>query len=352
MQPSRGEFVQRALLVVGLVVLVGVLLWLVWASADVLLLIFGGILLGVFLRGLSDLLRMFLPVPPFWSVVIVLCLLAGLLAGGGWLLGSAVATQLSELGEALTKSWSQLEAHLRQYSWGERLLSGINWQTLTRGESLSRVTSLFSSTIGAAFSAVVILFTGIYLAFDPQLYRRGLVSLVPLSARGRSGEVLDAMGQTLRGWLISQSFSMVVVGSATTLGLWLLGTPMPIALGMIAFVFTFVPYVGPIAAAVPALLVGFTVSPTHALYVGLLYFAVQMVEGNLLTPLVQQQMVKMPPAVTIVAQVLMGVLLGAVGVVFATPLAACALVLTKMLYVEDLLGDVSHPQSESQAECA
>jgi predicted PurR-regulated permease PerM len=127
---------------------------------------------------------------------------------------------------------------------------------------------------------------------------------------------------------------------------------MPIALGMIAFVFTFVPYVGPIAAAVPALLVGFTVSPTHALYVGLLYFAVQMVEGNLLTPLVQQQMVKMPPAVTIVAQVLMGVLLGAVGVVFATPLAACALVLTKMLYVEDLLGDVSRPQSESHAECA
>jgi predicted PurR-regulated permease PerM len=340
------------LMTVGLVVLVGAVLWLVWAGADVLLLIFGGILLSIFLRGLGDLLRMFLPVPPFWSVVIVLCLLVGLLAGGGWLLGSAVATQLSELGEAITESWNQLQSHLRQYTWGERLLKGINLQTLTRGESLSRVTSLFSGTIGAAFSGVVIIFTGIYLAFDPQLYRRGLVRLAPLSARGRMEEVLDAIGNALRGWLISQSFSMVVVGSATTIGLWLLGTPMPIALGVIAFVFTFVPYVGPIAAAIPALLVGFTVSPMHAAYVGLLYFAVQMVEGNLLTPLVQQQMVKMPPAVTIVAQTLMGVLLGAVGVVFATPLAACMLVLVKTLYVEDLLGDVSQPRSDGHAECA
>lgn len=339
MEPRRLEFVYRLLTVVGLIALVVTLFWLVWAGADVLLLIFGGILFGVFLRGLSDLVRYIVPLSPFKSVVLVLCLLGAVVGGGGWLLGSAIAAQLSELGRALSESWQQVQLQLRQYTWGAHLLDGLNLQSLTRGESLSRVTSLFSTSVGAAFSLLVILFSGIYLAFDPELYRRGFIRLVPLSARARAEDVLDALGETLRGWLISQAFSMVVVGTATTIGLWLLGTPLPMALGILAFVFTFVPYVGPIVAAAPAVLVALTVGPTHALYVGLLYFGVQMVEGNLLTPLVQQQMVKLPPALTIVAQVLMGVLLGTVGVVFATPLAACTLVLVKMLYIEDTLGD-------------
>jgi predicted PurR-regulated permease PerM len=244
------------------------------------------------------------------------------------------------LAAAVEESWLQLQERVLQYKWGQRLVDGLpSMSTFTRGENISRVTSLFSSGFGGLFSLVVIGFTGVYLAFDPQLYRRGLLRLAPKSTRARMGEVLDALGTTLRGWLVSQAFSMVVVGTATTIGLWLLGTPLALALGLIAFLFTFVPYVGPIAAAVPALLVAFTVSPTHALYVGLLYFGVQMVEGNLLTPLVQQRMVKLPPALTIVSQVLMGILLGTPGVVFATPLAACAQVLVKKLYVEDVLGD-------------
>jgi predicted PurR-regulated permease PerM len=337
---TRTEYTQRVLIAIGLVGLVAFVVLLLWAGADVALLVFGGILFALFLRGVSDQLRRVLPLPANYSLVVVLVGLAAFIGLGTWLLGSAIADQLSELTRAVEESWQKLQERLAQYEWGKRVVDSLpGVGALTRGESLSQVTSLFSSSVGALLSLVVIGFTGVYLAFDPTLYRRGLLRLAPIAQRARMSEVLDALGSALRGWLVSQAFSMVVVGTATTLGLWMLGTPLPLGLGLIAFLFTFVPYVGPIAAAVPALLVAFTVGPTHALYVGLLYFAVQMVEGNLLTPLVQQRMVQLPPAVTIVSQVLAGVVLGTPGVVFATPLAACGMVLVKMLYVEDTLGD-------------
>jgi predicted PurR-regulated permease PerM len=346
---SRREYTRGVLIAIGLVCLVVVLALLLWAGADVFLLVFGGILFALFLRGTSDQVRRFLPLSPNWSLSLVITALAALLALGAWLLGSAVADQLSELVSAVEGALQKVREGLLQYQWGARLVNDLPGVTaLTRSDSISRVTSLFSTSIGALMSVVVIGFTGIYLAFDPQLYRSGLLRLVPLGKRSRVGEVLDALGHTLRGWLVSQAFSMVVVGTATTLGLWMLGTPLPLGLGLIAFVFTFVPYIGPIAASVPALLVAFTVGPTHAVYVGLLYFCVQMVEGNVLTPLVQQRMVKLPPALTIVSQVLMGVLLGTPGVVFATPLAACAQVLVKKFYVEDVLGDREVPNDDRE----
>jgi predicted PurR-regulated permease PerM len=127
---------------------------------------------------------------------------------------------------------------------------------------------------------MVILFAAMYFAFDPELYRRGVVRLVPPPGRQRAEDMLDSLKRTLRGWLISQSFSMTVVGLMTTTGLWLLGIPLSFVLGFIEFTFTFVPYVGPMVAAVPAILVAITVGQEKALYVAFLCFAIQMIEGE------------------------------------------------------------------------
>jgi predicted PurR-regulated permease PerM len=132
---------------------------------------------------------------------------------------------------------------------------------------------------------------------------------------------------------------MAVVGVATTAGLWLLGVPFALALGVVAFVLDFVPYIGPILSAVPAILVAMTLGPMEALYVGLLYFGVQSLESYLLTPLVQQRAVQLPPALTILSQVLLGLLLGGFGLALATPLTAVGVVLVRELYVEDVLED-------------
>jgi predicted PurR-regulated permease PerM len=169
---------------------------------------------------------------------------------------------------------------------------------------------------------------------------------VPIAKRTRTRAVLDAIGHALRWWLIGRVFSMAVVAAGTALGLYLLGVPLAITLGLIAGLLDFVPTIGPILATVPAALVALLQSPLQVLYVVLLYVAVQLVEGYLLTPLVQRYTIALPPVLTIVGVVLLGVLLGGLGLILAAPLTIVLFILVKMLYIEDVLGDVMEAPGE------
>jgi predicted PurR-regulated permease PerM len=154
-------------------------------------------------------------------------------------------------------------------------------------------------------------------------------------------EVLDAIGHVLQRWLVGQLVLMAIVGTITWIGLALLGVPFALPLALFAGLSEFVPYVGPIVAAIPAVLVGFAEGPHLALWVAGLYIAVQSIESYVLTPLIQQRAVYLPPALLLFSQVVLGVTAGPLGVIVATPLAAAGLVAVNKLYVEDVLGDKS-----------
>ncbi len=190
----------------------------------------------------------------------------------------------------------------------------------------------------------IILAIGLYLAAEPGLYKNGFLQLIPAARRARTREVLEAVGSTLQWWLWGKLLGMLVIGVLTTLGLLLLGIPLALTLGLLAALLTFIPNIGPILAVVPAALLALIESPTKAFYVLALYFVIQTIESYLITPLVQRRTISMPPALTITAQMVMGVLLGAMGVVLATPLTAAAMVVVKMLYVEDALGETGRKQ--------
>ena len=177
---------------------------------------------------------------------------------------------------------------------------------------------------GLIANLVVILFVGLYLALDPQRYIHGLLLLVPSNQRGQAKDLLYSIAATLRRWTLGRMLLMLANAILTSTGLWLLDVPFALTLGLIAGLLNFVPNLGPIIASVPAILVGLLESPTQAIYVAILYLAVQAVDGYIFTPLVQQQTVNVPPAMTIAAQLLMGVLLGAWGLLLATPLLAAS----------------------------
>ena len=206
-------------------------------------------------------------------------------------------------------------------------------------EVMGGVTSAFSRTLGVVANVFVILFIGIYGAAAPQSYVSGVVHLTPQRHRDRAHEVLDALSHALRWWLVGRLTMMTVVGIMTTLGLWLAGVPTPLALGLLAALLSFVPYIGPILSFIPAVLVAMMVSLTTALYVAIVFGVVQTLESYIITPLVQQRAVSLPPVILITAQIAMGVIAGATGVLLAAPLAICVIVLLQMLYVEDVLGD-------------
>ena len=185
----------------------------------------------------------------------------------------------------------------------------------------------------------MLIFLAVYFAAEAGLYAGGLVRLVPPPRRARAAEILHETASAVWYWMLGRLFSMTVLGVVTALGLWLLGVPLPVALGFLAGIMTFVPYIGSIVSAIPGVIIAASINLTLAVYVIALYLGVHVVEGYLLVPLVQRRAVHLPPALTLSAQVILGFLAGFIGLLFATPLVAAVLVLVRMIYVEDILGD-------------
>ncbi len=339
---GRESFVQRVLIVFGIGVGIGLLLWLLWIALDVLLLVFAGSLLAVFLNGLSQRLGRATGLSYRWALTAVSLGIIALAWLSGVLFWPSFAAQIDELREQLPPAVAQIQNEVLQYGWAQDLLERAPApQDLlgSQNDMIAQATGIFSTTFSAILRFLIILFIGIYLAIDPGLYVRGLVRMAPLRYRPRARAILHAIGDTLWWWLVGRVIAMLLVGVMTWIGLWLLGVPLAFALGIIAALLDFIPNIGPWIAAVPGVLLALLQSPQQALYVALLYFVVQQIESYVITPIVQQKTVKLAPVVTIFAQVLLTFTLGGLGLLLASPLAAVVLVLVKMIYIEDVLGD-------------
>ena len=194
-------------------------------------------------------------------------------------------------------------------------------------------------TVAVFGGIMLIIFMSVYIAADPNLYHRGLMQLFPHRMRGRAGGVLSAMAAVLRRWLVTQLIAMVVIGSVTTIALLILNVKAAFALGLIAGLLEFIPTVGPILSAIPAIAMGFLDSPEKALTVALLYVGIQFMENHLLIPLLMKGGVDVPPVLTILSQALFTLVFGFLGLMVAVPMLAATMVAVKMLYVERVVGD-------------
>lgn len=329
---SLSGFTYRMLIALGMAAGVYVL----WRIADVFVLVFAGIVLAGVFHALSDPLARHTGMRPKWALAVVMVALAAAIGATLWLTGATVAAQLGQLWTTLPDAWTKTEDWLRQSPFGSQLMDLARTSDIGGG-SVGRLASFAGTTLGALTNFILILFLAIFLAIDPALYRRGLVRLAPHPVRPRLEEAMMAAGHALKRWVLGQMVAMVSVGLLTGLGLWALGMPLALSLGLVAGLLEFIPLVGPIVSAVPGLLIAFTRSPMDAFYVGLLYLAVQQVEGNVLMPIVQRWAVALPPALGILAVVIFGLLFGILGVIFATPLMVVAMVMMRKLIVEDVL---------------
>jgi predicted PurR-regulated permease PerM len=191
---------------------------------------------------------------------------------------------------------------------------------------------------GAMANLFLVVVGGLYIATNPRLYRTGLLKLVPAERRELTGTALRDTGRSLRLWLVGQLVSMVLVGTLTGVGLWLIGVPSALVLGLLAGLLEFVPLVGPIVAAIPGLLIAATQGTETLLWALALYFVLQQLEGNIIQPLVQQRAVSLPPALLLFALVAFGTLFGIAGLLLAAPLTVVLFVAVKRLYVREALG--------------
>jgi predicted PurR-regulated permease PerM len=211
------------------------------------------------------------------------------------------------------------------------------------GNQLSGATKylfpFLSSTLEVVTGLFIIIFLSIYIAVDPEMYRRGIMSLFPKRRRQRAGEVLSAIAAVLRKWLVTQLIAMVTIGMVSTVVLLILQVKAAFALGLLAGLFEFIPTIGPIVSALPAIAMGFVDSPEKALWVVLAYVGIQFLENHVLIPLLMKGGINLAPALTVFTQALMALTFGFLGLMCAVPLLAATVVAVKMLYVEDVVGE-------------
>lgn len=327
---------------IGLVAAFLVIAFVATQLIEVLFTVFAGILLAVFLAGVSRELNEDVHLPHPLALLLTLIGLAGIVIGLWNLAGPNISEQIRALAALLPDATERLAMRVRrsaqQYEWLRQFVDPT--QLLPPVSSvIGRVTNVFQGTLNFLVNGFIIVFIGIYGAAAPAPYVEGIVRLVPPSHRPRAREVLHALGRALRWWLTGRFIMMVIVGVLTALGLYLVGIPSPVALGLVAALFSFVPYLGPVLSVLPALIVASVIGGEEVVYVLIVYSLVQLLESYLFTPLVQQQAVHIPPAAVITAQFIGGIGAGAVGVLLATPLTIVVIVLVQMLYVEDVLGD-------------
>jgi len=319
---------------------------LAWQVAVIFVIGFGGVVFAAVLRSLADPISRRTKVGPRWCVVGVLL---GLLGAGGvmfWLFGRQALKQFSELAERLPEAFERFTTWLSEREYGQVMIDAVQ-RAAEAGSPLTSAGLALGATVEGVAHLLLILAVGVYFAFDPSMYRDGALRLIPPVRRPTVREALNDAGIDLRKWLIAQLIIMGAVGVLTAIGLALLGVPLWLSLALLAGILEFVPVVGPIVAAIPALLIAFTVGPETALYVLLLYLAIQQIESNLLTPVIQRWAVRLPPVVALLSIVAFGLLFGVKGVIFATPLAVVVVALVRHLYVEDTLEKAKRKQTRA-----
>lgn len=353
-----------------------ILLQFLWLTRSLLMTTALGVIFGLALSGAVDLVVKRVPIRRGLAAVLIVLVLLGMLIGVGALLAPTLKEQTRDLKERLPMALDRIERWFTTNS--ANLTGGIiqappprqqpqqnaagTGQPASRAEPAKEEASadtsgireqlskqlggvlgyLFpfvSGTVAAVGAILLVIVLAIYIASDPRLYRKGLMHLFPHRMRPRAEEVLTEIGTALRQWLVARLIAMVAVGLVVTGALMLLGIPSAAALGVLAGLLEFIPFFGPIIAAVPAIGVGLAESPEKGLYVAIAFIIIQQLEGNVITPLLLQNRVHVPPALTVVAVAALGVVFGFLGLVIGEPLLVAILVAVKLLYVEDVVGD-------------
>ena len=315
----------------SLVVLGLALAFLLFLVPRVLLVLFAAILLAVFLRAGGTGIARWTGIGPKAGVGVFMALLVLAIVLVGLFAAPSVTEQLDRLVTRLPEALDSLRQRVETSEWARTI-----YRSVRPDPAQGMPTGAIGATLGVLGNAVVLLFVGIYGALDPDIYRRGFLAMFAPDLRPKADALIDAAAAQLRGWLVARFFSMAVVGVMTTLGLWAAGVPLALILGLIAGLSGFIPNLGPVLSAIPALALAMAGDASVWVVAGL-YLAVQTVESYLLTPLVEAREVSLPPALVLAMQLFMGTLFGILGVALASPLAAVGLVVIRRAYVRDVL---------------
>jgi len=327
-------FEKKVWITVKIVVLTIAVLLIFQSTFRIFLLVLAGSLIAIFFRSISNVIKRLTKFKEGVCVGISIITSLLIVAGLFWLIGAKVQTQITELTETLPKTIDYLKNEINSSALGENVMN-----RLTSNSSINKAQSFvgkfFESTFGIFGDIYVVLFIGIFFTISPKIYTDGFIQVLPIKRQEKGKQVLEKLNEQLRKWLKGKLFSMVVVFILTAIGLAIIGMPLWLVLALLAGLISFIPNFGPLIALIPAVLVALLQSPTMAALVIGLYALIQFIESNFITTFVQKKLINMPPALIIIAQLIMGILTGGWGLILATPITVIVIVLVQELYIKE-----------------
>jgi predicted PurR-regulated permease PerM len=336
-----GRTFQRTLVVVGVLVAVA----FVWIAHQMFLLIFAGVLFGILLDGLAGIIARLFHLKRGWALLITILALCVFVGGVISMLSPGIGSQMLVLKRELPRSLERLRIELGQYDWGRLLLhlfsaAGNAPGAVFRSDSaiiVSGVAGVVQITVGILTGMVLIFVIGIFAAAEPAMYRRGVLRLIAPQHAASAERILNAVRERMWWWLIGVSGSMISLTILAFIGLRILGIPLALTLALLTGLITFIPNFGAVLSAIPPVLIGLMQSPEKALAVIVLYIIIQVLEADLITPLIQRRAIRLPPVLGIGAQLTFAVLFGFLGLLLAAPLVAGLLAIVSSVSAERIV---------------
>ena len=309
---------------------------LLWHLRIVVVIAFGAILLAIVLRTIARLIGVWTHLPDGPALTLACVLIFAIVFGTVWLFGVRANAQFGSLITHLQSGEKAVVAYLQQFGLkhaSQRLDQGAT--SLLR----SGAPSILAAAAHFAEYVIVLVISALYLAAQPDWYRRGFAKLFGRTARGEVENGLQKIGVALRLWLLGQFIIMAVVAVLSFFAMWAIGLPNPLVLALIAGLTEFIPYLGPFIGAVPALLAAVTLGVEPVIWTAGAYLGIHMLEGYLIAPMLQRHFISIPPALVLIGILASGFLFGTLGVVVATPLTVAAFIAIKVFYIRDALGE-------------
>ena len=321
----KAEIARRTTPAAAIVIAMVVLVVMFYYAALAFFIVLGALLVATIVDALSR-----LGLPRSFALAIVFLAFLALIAAGVWWGGATIADEASALVGMVREQAASVLSRLEE--WGL-----IDDAAAIEDANISELMPS-AGVVSSAGNVFIVLFLAAFIAWQPALYRNGFVSLFPKARRARIADTVDDSAHALRMWIAGDAISMMTVFAVSWIGLWLIGMPYAFLLAVQAGLLAFIPTLGAFVAGLPIILTGLSVSPTMALWGLGIYILIQFVESNVTTPIAQRFTTSLPPALTLGAQLLFGILFGLAGVILAVPAVAILLVVVNNLYVDDALG--------------
>ena len=331
---ENRTYIQKVWLTVGIVALLVSAILIARVAFNVLLMIMAGSLIATYFHGLADFIERRTKWKRSFAMLFGVTLTFIILGLIFWFMGTLIQEQISQLSKTLPQTVAHLREKLGQSDLGRQILEATG--NKPSGNIFDTARSVFTTSFGVLGDLYIILFLGIFFTTNPSIYKDGLLLLVPPRGKKMGHQIMDRISLSLKGWLKGMMVSMVLVAVMIGVGLSIVGIPGALVLGLLTGILEIVPTLGSVIAMIPGTLLGLTVSTNTGIVVAIIYIISQTITANIVNPLIQKKMINLPPALTLISQLIMGSVSGALGIIMAVPLLAITVILIDELYVKKI----------------